>query len=530
MRRRGRLSILPTPVTFRSFLLAPASAVSALACSAPGPAPALSKPNVLLIVIDDLNDWVGAFGGNPQTATPHLDRLAASGATVFQNAYCAGPVCGPSRAALLSGYLPHRTGVYLNPQNMLRSPLVQANPTLPEYFSHHGYTTLSSGKVFHRHPSPTGPGMDEGHWAFDHWVGAKGAGGPLRPRYDSRGRGEIVGEPLETSDGDGPGLSWGPSGPRETTKDHRTALWAAGEVGRKHGKPFFLAVGFSKPHLPWLVPQEYFDRHPLDQIKIPQYRLDDLDDVLDANGRKRFEPSADFLWVRQSEELFRRAVQAYLAATSYADDCVGVLLDALDRSPHRDNTIVVVVGDNGWHLGEKLRFRKSTLWEEATRVPLLIRAPGMTARRDCNRVVGLIDMFPTLAELCKLPPKPDLDGRSIASLLADPTLAWPHPGLAAEGPGSFAVRDERWYLIHHRDGSEELYDMASDQMQLTNLAGSKIAEVRAARERLAALLPTKWHEGLPMDAEDWDARQAKRAQGVDRSLVQLRRRTVRHSD
>jgi arylsulfatase A-like enzyme len=463
------------------------------------------RPNVLLIAVDDLNDWVGAFAGNRQALTPHLDRFAEKGAVVFQRAYCPGPVCGPSRSALLSGFMPHRTGIYGNQQNMLNSPLVQRHATLPEYFGRNGYTTVSSGKIFHKHLGRTPGTTDEGHWAFQRWIRESGSDRVRKDGHYSRGEGLLAGKPdpsTEFRSGAGSEFEWGPlDGEEEGMKDTRTARWAAATLAElPASQPFFLAVGISQPHLPWIVPQAYFDRHPLASIQIPEHRADDLDDIRTPAGAVKFAASDDYRWVSRDPDLFRRCVQAYLAASSYADACVGIILDALERSPHRDRTVVVIFGDHGWHLGEKLRFRKATLWEEATRLPLMIRPPGATVRRDSPRVVNLIDLYPTLVELCGLPAKPPaaLDGRSLVPLLRDPVAAWPHPTLVIDpgGRGAAAI-SETAYLIRHRDGTEEFYDMVADPKQWRNLAGAR--DLAGERARLARILPEGYATPIPAD-------------------------------
>ncbi len=474
--------------------------------------------NVLFIAVDDLNDWVGAFGGAPQprSATPKLDQFAKNGSVVFQQANCAGPVCGPSRSALLSGFMPHRSGVYGNSQNMRGSELVQTHLTLPEYFSKHGYHTLSNGKIFHKHPG------DEGHWAFDQWDDAAGGSGsrPDPARLTSRRQNLLDGKPLpalaaktdgnEGGEGEGTEFGWAPTkGPKEDSKDWKAAEWAAAHLAKASTKPFFMALGISKPHLPWYVPQEYFDRHPLESIQLPDFRPNDLDDIVDANGRVKFSPSADFKWVQRDPRLFKGAVRAYLAATSYADDCIGHVLAALEKSPARDNTIVVIWGDHGWHLGEKLRFRKATLWAESTRLPLIIRMPGMKSQQDCPRVVNLMDLFPTLIEACGLPAKTEIDGRSIAPLLRNPQMPWPYPSITVMGRGNASVRDERWYFMRYKDGTEEFYDMSRDPLQWTNLAGSKDPEVRTQLQRLAASFPASF---APDVAQNQGGRAEKAAQ------------------
>ena len=460
--------------------------------------------NVLFIAIDDLNDWDGIFGGAPQaqSATPRMDKFAQSGSVVFQQANCAGPVCCPSRSALLSGFMPNRTGVYGNSQNMLDAKLVQTHSALPEYFSKHGYRTSSTGKIFH----------GVAGWAFDEWVPKQGgSGSQVDPEHvTSRKRNLIDGKPApfppsksagnDSGDGEGVDFSWGPTkGPKEHSKDWKAAAWAVSQLSKPSEKPFFLALGISKPHLPWYVPQEYFNRFPLESIKLPEFWLDDLGDIVDAKGKAKFKPSEDFNWVQQDTNLFKRAVQAYLAASSHADDCVGQVLDALEKSKYADNTIVVIWGDHGWHLGEKLRFRKATLWAESTRLPLTIRVPGMKTRQDCSRVVNLMDLYPTLIDLCGLPAKPEIDGRSIAPLLRDPKLPWPYPSITVEGEGSASVRDERWYFIRYKEGTEEFYDMEHDPMQWTNLAASKDPEIISQKARLAALYPASFVPGVSKD-------------------------------
>lgn len=490
-----------------TFLLACAAALLAAKPAASGAGATASsgtdRPNVLFIVADDLNDWIGAFGGNPQAKTPHLDRFASQGAVVFQRSYCPGPVCGPARSALLSGFTVARSGIYNNQQNMLRAPLVREHATLPEYFSKNGYRTISSGKIFHKHFAEKG--TDDGQWAFDVWEKESGDNRVDPKRLFSRGEGILDGREdptLEYREGEGTEFAWGPTlADKEATRDFRTARWAERQLAAQHDRPFFLAVGFHQPHLPWFVPQEYFDRHPLEQVKIPEHRLDDLDDIKDASGRKKFEASSDFKWTSSRPGLHRRAVQAYLAACSYVDDCFGIVFDALERSAYRDNTIVVVWGDHGWHLGEKLRFRKATLWAEATRQPLMIRLPGMKDRQDCPRVVNLQDLYPTLVDLCGLPTKPEgsLEGRSITPLLREPSRVWPFPSVTVLQAGNASICDERWYYIRYKDGAEELYDMQNDPLQWDNLARSNRPDAVAAKAALQRHYPERFAEGIAPD-------------------------------
>ncbi len=454
------------------------------------------KPyNVLFIAVDDLNDWVGAYGGHPQAKTPNIDRLSQH-SMVFRNASCPGPVCCPSRSALLSGFRPSTTGIYGNSQNMLESKIVQTHATLPEYFSKHGYTTISSGKIFHTHKTENG--TDHGQWAFDVWHDAKGGGGQKPETIYSRNQGLIAGKKIPNAkfkEGGGTSFEWGVTEKgKEHTKDYRTAKWFEEQLQEQHGKPFFMLAGISKPHLTWFVPQEFYDLYDLETIQIPEYRMDDLDDIVNARGKRVFEPSDDFLWVEEYG-MHKRAVQAYLAATSYADACIGVILDGLARSKYADNTIVILWGDHGWHLGEKLRYRKATLWKESTQVPLIVHLPGMTERKDCYRNVNLLDLYPSLIELCGLPEKM-LDGKSFKPLLEKPEMPWT-PTVTTEDKGNHSVMSEKWHYIAYDDGVEELYSLEQDPMEWKNLANVKPSELEQIKAELRTFLPQQEVNGVP---------------------------------
>lgn len=445
------------------------------------------KPNIIMIAVDDLNDWVGVYGGHPQAKTPNLDKLAKS-SMVFRNASCPGPVCGPSRSALLSGYRPSTTGVYGNDHNLLDYPIPQTHATLPEYFSKNGYITISSGKIFHKHNTPNG--VDHGNWAFDVWDDQKGGGKIIKEKYFSRNKGIINGKEIENplyQKGGGTEFAFGPTdGPKEATADYKTAKWFEAKLQDNYEKPFFMAVGISKPHLPFHVPQEFFDMYGLDTLKMPEYRMDDLDDIVDKNGKKVEEAQPDFLWAKHYG-IEKEVARAYLAAVSYADACIGVVLDAVAKSKYADNTIVMVWGDHGWHLGEKLRYRKATLWRESTQLPFIFHAPGMTKMQDCNRNVNLLDIYPTLIDLCKLPKK-ELDGKSFAPLLKNPNLKW-GPTLTTAGEGNHSVISEKWHYINSKNSVEQLYNLEKDPMEWNNLISLKTPETEAVVKELKAYLP-----------------------------------------
>ena len=445
-----------------------------------------SRPNVLFIAVDDLNDWVGVYGGHPQCKTPHIDKLAAKG-MLFRNASCPGPVCGPSRSAILSGFTPSRTGAYGNSNYMLNSELVQKNPTLTEYFSKHGYLTLSMGKIFHMHATPNG--MDAGHWAYDIWEQATGGGSMQEDKFSSRGKSLINGKKIKNPMYKGSSaLDFGPiQNDKEETWDYKTAKWFEGKLKEDYDKPFFMSVGMSKPHLPFIAPQEFFDLYDLDTIIVPDYRLDDLDDIVNAGGKKMFKPSDDFLWC-EHYNIHKDVVRAYMATVSYVDACVGVVLDAIEKSKYADNTIVMLWGDHGWHLSEKLKYGKATLWREATQLPFIVYVPGMTDGEECTRNVNLQDIYPTLIDLCDLPEKANLDGTSIKPLLKNPRTEW-IPAVTTYKKGNHSVMTEKWhYITYGAKNGEELYNLENDPMEWTNLAYNDTKEVREIKKELKAYL------------------------------------------
>lgn len=437
-------------------------AASALAAAA-GPAMAgRRRPNILFISIDDLNDWVGILGGHQQALTPNIGRLARRGVS-FENAHCAAPACNPSRTAVLTGIHPSSSGVYGNDQAW--RPALPDALTLPQLFRSNGYAALGSGKVFHF--------GDPRSW--DDYYPDVCDRPPDRRRAD----------PPDSAFVNIDSIKYGPSkGGRDgVMSDARVARYVEQQLGKKHDEPFFLACGFFKPHLPWHVPQKYYDLYPLDRVAVPVVENGDLEDIPEA-GRRMARIETHRALVRQ--KAWREAVQGYLAALSFADAMLGRVLDALDASPHRDDTLVVLWSDHGWSLGEKFHWKKFALWEECTRVPLVIGGPGIAQGR-CARPVNLVDLYPTLADLCGITPPQGLDGVSLAPLLSEPTLTWDRPSLTTHGFKNHAVRDERWRYIQYADGSEELYDHDADPNEWRNLAGRP--DLVSTKARLAAHLP-----------------------------------------
>lgn len=426
----------------------------------------LSKPNVLFIAIDDLNDWVGPLDGHPQVLTPNLDRFCNEGAMVFRNAVCAAPICGPSRSALLSGFMPHRTGVYGNDTNMLYSDLVKEHATLPEYFSKHAYHSLANGKIFHKHA--TEHGVDFGHWAFDTFERSRRyVPNNADPLHLTSAKGVINGESKAGYKGEGSKLRWGPTKcDFEGMVDYKVADWAREQLKREWDQPFFLAAGFIKPHLSWFVPAEFFEMYDLDSIELPDIFEQDLEDIRNPDGSQLHQASDDYKWIRE-QGLEKEATRAYMASITFVDACLGIILDALEESGLADNTIIVIWGDHGYHLGEKLRYLKNTLWAESAKTPFIVSLPGMDEAVYCDRTVSLIDIYPTLIKLCGLAEK-ELDGLDFSSLLSDPDAEWERPGITVSSQGT-SVMGERWHFISNLSGAEELYDLEKDPMEWKNL-------------------------------------------------------------
>lgn len=423
------------------------------------PLPPFKKKNVLLIMADDMNDWAQPFGGHPQAKTPNIAKLAQKG-VVFNSAHAPVPVCQPSRTAMLTGLRPHDNGVFSNEQPHFRTlPGMADRVTLPQFFMKNGYRALNAGKIFHQE----GPGADADSWT-DYYRGPTGSAKGTPFDHGMTFAGNFA---LE--------MNWGAS-PGDTAQqgDWQSAGYIAAELEKAQDMPFFFAYGASKPHLAWHVPQKYFDMFPLESIQLPMVDENDLDDVPGnnlSNGNH-----LQFITPQSvTKQNWQRGVQAYLANLAFADECIGRVLDALERGPHKDNTIVLVMGDHGWHLGEKNHWGKATIWEEATRTPLIIYDPSINRPGVSNEPVSLQDLYPTLIELNGLtsPPMP-LAGHSLVPLLVDPKNS-KHVGWALSSwqNGSETLRTERWALIRHGAAGNyqyELYDMVADQPQHKNLA------------------------------------------------------------
>mgnify|MGYP006281650231 FL=1 len=423
------------------------------------------RPNILFLAVDDLNDWVGCYGGHPQVKTPNLDRLAKR-SCLFESAYCSAPLCNPSRTALMTGLRPSTTGIYRNATWFRDVAEYRDIVTLPQHLRRAGgYRAYGGGKIYHH---PGGKMSDPASWNRQYSTRHGTPKAKDAELHDLQFRAAYRRKAWQ----------WAPIDvPDERTADWQTADGAAELLKQSHDEPFFLACGIFRPHLPWYAPRKYFQMYPLDEIQLPKVLENDLDDVPDA-GRQM--AGAHVHEIIKDGGQWKQAVQAYLACVSFADACVGHVLDALHKSEHKDNTIVVLWGDHGWHLGEKQHWAKYAMWEQANHTPLMIRAPGVTkADTRCARPVSLQDLYPTLSELCGLAVPDHVEGRSLKPLLQQPDREWEYPAVMTHKYNNHAVRSQRWKYIRYEDGSEELYDHDNDPLEWHNLAGEpKYASVK----------------------------------------------------
>ena len=422
-----------------------------------------ARPNVLFLAIDDQNDWIGHLGGHPSARTPHLDRLAARG-TTFLNAHCNAPLCNPSRTSLLIGLRPTTTGIYGLAPWFRSLPEFRDRVSLPQHFAAQGWRTLGVGKIFHGGTGSGARGPVPGEPPEFQVASPLGGVGTRPPR-------KLVGE---TPMGNNPLVDWGvwPPDDDDTTKgDYQVASWVIQQLERApRDKPFFLAAGFFLPHVPCYATRKWFDLHPDDDRVLPAVLERDREDTPRFSWYLHWSlPEPRLKWLREHGQ-WRNLVRSYLAATSFVDAQIGRVLEALERTGLARNTVVVVWGDHGWHLGEKSITGKNTLWERSTRVPLILAGPGVTAGQRCVQPAELLDLYPTLIELCGLPPMPGLEGVSLGPQLRDAGARRDRPAITSHNQGNHAVRSARWRYIRYADGSEELYDMEADPREWTNLA------------------------------------------------------------
>ena len=416
-----------------------------------------SRPNVLFITVDDLNDWIGCLGGNPDAQTPNLDRLAQQ-SVLFNNAHCQVALCNASRVSFMTGMYASTTGIYGN-SSKSATPAYAKAKHMPVWFGENGYRTMCMGKIYHK---------DHGKRSYWDEIGPKTLRwGPKPPQ--GRQFAKRFGKDAKDS------LSWAALDIEVGgMPDEKIAAWGIEKLKREYDQPFFLSLGFYKPHVPMTAPKRYFDQFDRASLTLPEVLKNDLDDVPEIGRRwvlDRQKIIAEDA-VKQFSPTYRRElVHAYHACVALVDDCVGQVLDELDKSPYADNTIVVLCSDHGWHLGEKNHWRKWMPWEESTRSLLIVRAPKAPANGSvCQRTVGLIDIFPTLADLCELEAPSQLQGESFQQLLVNPESSWKRPALTTTTAGNHTVRSDRWRYIRYNDGSEELYDHEKDPHEWHNLA------------------------------------------------------------
>lgn len=482
-------------------------------------AESLPKPNVVIIVCDDLNDSIAGMGGHPQALTPNIDRLTARGVR-FLNAASNSPICGPSRASMWSGLHPITTGLYGGKQHQNRwykNSVLKGKPTLFETFTRNGYRNFSTGKIHHN--------GHEQKQVFDNPDGYRGFGshpnfGPLpndgQPENKKQGVlppwwpeahrknggwGDGFG-PLQDLSRYGPGYGWSMfySGRpwqyreghnRDPMPDEVHAREAVQFLQETHPTPFLLTVGFSRPHSPWYAPQEYFDRFPLESVELTPILENDAADCAKILTRER-DLSEPWGWSKYDKVMnnggegqLRKWTQAYLACVAFVDDQVGKVLDAIDAREDADNTLVIFTSDHGYHMGEKEYLFKFSPWEESVRVPLVIAGPGVAQGLECVSPVALLDLYPTCLDYAVMDPTYDLDGFSLRTLLEDPaSKKWNGPAISVAASGSkaplqvdrparpedqhFSLRSEHFRYIRCRNGEEEFYDHRKDPNEWTN--------------------------------------------------------------
>ena len=423
------------------------------------------QPNVLFIAVDDLNNWLGCLGAYPNAKTPNMDKLAARG-VLFSNAHCQAPLCGPSRASIMTGLRPSTTGIYgMTPDNEIRSdnPITKDIVFLPEYFKKNGYHTMGIGKLFHVH-APTD--------MFDESGGrVKGFGPHPTERF--------VWDGFGTSDRKNYGRTntdWGAFPEVDSLMpDHQSADWVIDRLNKEYDKPFFMGLGFLRPHVPLYVPQKWFDLHPLEDIEVAPYQPTDLEDVppvaLQINDLPMM-PSTE--WAIENGE-WRKIIQAYLACVSFVDHQIGRVMEALENSGHADNTIIVLWSDHGYRLGEKGTFAKHALWEPATNAPLMFAAPHLPKGKVIDTPAEMLSIYPTLLELCGLPEYERNEGNSLVPLMKGETNQ-PTFAITTFGMHNHSVRSDRFRYTRYEDGTEEFYDHKSDPNEWTNQANNPTYE------------------------------------------------------
>lgn len=424
------------------------------------------QPNILFIAIDDMNDWTGFLGGHPETITPNMDKLAKKGVN-FTNAHTSAPGCSPSRNALLYGVQPFNSGLYPFYEHDIHEQLMQEYTSLPRLLKENGYNTYGAGKIHH------GNLRDTREWTD--YLETKS----IKKRF-REGEGYVKGKNGK--------YSFRPTlNPDEEHIDHQVASYGIEKLNEKHDKPFFLAVGIVKPHLPFDAPARFFDALP-ENITPPEMLENDADDI-PAVGRS-MQKRGEYNHYK-SKGVWNEVRKSYLACISWADYNIGRVLDALENSEYADNTIVVLWSDHGYHLGEKKTFKKFTLWEEATRVPFIIydtRSKGKQKSGNYTDAVSLINVYKTIADYTGVQIPEYVDGESLVPIVEDQSSKLQDPTIIAWGRGNYSVRSKTHRYTRYFDGGEELYDHQDDPNEWKNLA--KDVKFEAVKKELSSHLPS----------------------------------------
>jgi len=483
-----------------------------LCCSQIQAQTASDKPNIVLIVLDDMNDYIGVMGGHPQAITPHMDQLAREG-VLFTNAHSNAPVCAPSRASFMSGLLPSTTENY-GFKNRMQNPVLKNSKTLPEYARENGYKAYQTGKIQHhsrksdwnqmgipknQEPLAYNGRKQVAHPSVPAAFGAVGAlDGTFAPLSDI---------PTIQKSKDAPGYTgwWDVKNKkpfryvndedRDLMTDEKSAIWFDKKIktieNSSDKSPFFIAFGIMNPHTPHVAPKKYFDLYPLETLEIPVINGKDnedcfYDEVLSGKGKSHF--SALLQSYPKIEEGIKTYLQAYLAEVSFADEIVGQILKTIDASSFKNNTIVILTSDHGYNIGEKEYLFKNSPWEESTRIPLMIKDPRnfKNAGKTVSNPVSLIDLYPTISDFCdfkgatiKSDTGASLDGFSLRTLVENPDKKqWAGPDLAltliknkeSNKPEdqNYSIRSENYRYIRYSNGKEELYDHTKDPYEWVN--------------------------------------------------------------
>jgi arylsulfatase A-like enzyme len=485
------------------------------ACSTSGDT-IVEKPNILFISVDDLNNWIEPLEGHSQAQTPNLNDFANQSVN-FTNAYCASPSCNPSRTALLCGKHPYVTGLYSNPQ--IWRHVLPDEVTLPEYFRQAGYWTGGAGKIFHNNmPDPR---------SWDDYYPSKIRHMPeyYLPVYDSTTNTKFFEKTdNEIREDDPKGITFNMPVFKnmyiafdfeplpytfEQTGDYSSVQWVSDQLRKNHKKPFFLACGIYRPHLPWYVPEEFYRKFPINEVALPIIYENDLDD-LPETAKKIASRGGNYHKHITQADLWKKGVQGYLASINFADQLVGELLRSLEESDYAKNTIIVIHSDHGWQLGEKQHWRKFALWENVINSVLMIKVPegvkglpsGSQNGSDCSRNVSLVDIFPTLTELSGLQSKEGVTGRSLVPLLLDPSSEWDYPVISTLGDNHFSIIKDHWHYINYNGIEEELYDLDKDNDEWYNLATDTSYD--DIKKQLKELIPKNRHEFVKTAPIRWE--------------------------